>query len=125
MFSRLFGAFGGAAQPGSDKIKVVDPVTIRGWWEASQVVLIDVRERNEYAAENIPGAINLPLTAFNPALIPKPEPGQHLVIHCRSGMRCGSAAAHLAATGWDGEIVRMQGGIMGWKAVGGPTRPGS
>ncbi|MDO8606356.1 MAG: rhodanese-like domain-containing protein [Phaeospirillum sp.] len=125
MFSRLFGALSGAVQPGGDKVKVVDPAIIREWWEAGEVVLIDVRERDEYAAENIPGAVNLPLTSFNPTQVPKPEAGKRLVIHCRSGARCGTASAHLVAAGWDGEIVRMRGGIMGWRSAGGPTRRGS
>jgi rhodanese-related sulfurtransferase len=88
-------------------------------------VLVDVRERDEYAAENIEGAINLPLSSFNPAQIPKLEPGKHLVIHCRSGVRCGTASGHLAASGWEGEIIRMRGGILGWKAADCPTRRGS
>ena len=125
MFSRLFGALGASAQPGSERIQVVDPATIRGWWEAGEVVLVDVRERDEYAAESIPGAINLPLSSFNPALVPKPEAGKRLVIHCRSGVRCGTASGHLIASGWDGDIVRMKGGIIGWKSVGGSTRRGS
>ena len=125
MFSRLFGNSGAAAQAEGDKIRVVDPSTIRAWWEAGTVVLVDVRERDEYAAENIEGAINLPLSSFNAAQIPKLEAGQHLVIHCRSGVRCGTASGHLAASGWEGEIIRMRGGILGWKAADCPTRRGS
>ena len=125
MFSRFFGALSGVGKPGSEKVLVVDPATIRGWWEAGEVVLIDVRERDEYAAECIPGSVNLPLTSFNPAQVPKPEAGKRLVIHCRSGVRCGTASAHLVAAGWEGEIVRMLGGIMGWRSAGGPTRRGS
>jgi rhodanese-related sulfurtransferase len=125
MFSRLFGGFGASVQPGSDKVQVKDPVTVRVWWEAGDVVLVDVRERNEYAAEFIPGSVNIPLSSFDPTLVPKPAAGKHLVIHCRSGMRCGMAANRLLASGWDGDIVRMQGGIIGWKSSGGPTRRGS
>jgi rhodanese-related sulfurtransferase len=125
MFSRLFGNSEKAAQSEGEQIQVVDPATIRTWWDAGQVVLVDVRERDEHAAERIEGAINLPLSSFNPAQIPKPEAGQHLVIHCRSGVRCGTASGHLAASGWKGEIVRMRGGILGWKAADYPTRRGS
>ena len=125
MFSRLFGGFGAQAQPADERVRVVDPATIRGWLDAGEVVLVDVREANEFASENIPGAINLPLSSFNPALVPKPEVGKRLVIHCRSGVRCGSAAGLLLAAGWEGEINRMQGGIMGWASMGGPLRRGS
>ena len=125
MFSRLFGNSGPSTQREGEVIQVVDPATIRAWWEAGDVVLVDVREREEYAAENIDGAINLPLSSFNPAQVPKPGIGQHLVIHCRSGVRCGTASSYLAASGWEGEIVRMRGGILGWKAADCPTRRGS
>ncbi len=125
MLSRLFNAFGNAPVQGSEKVQVVDAATIRGWWEAGEVVLIDVRERDENAAERIEGALNLPLSSFNPAQVPIPPEGKRLVIHCRSGVRCGSASNLLLAAGWDGEIVRMQGGIMGWASAGAPTVRGS
>ncbi|RAU22461.1 rhodanese-like domain-containing protein [Paramagnetospirillum kuznetsovii] len=125
MLSRLFNAFGAPSAPGGGKVQVVDPVTIRRWWEAGEVVLIDVRERDENAAERIEGALNLPLSSFNPAEVPVPPEGKRLVIHCRSGVRCGSATNLLLAAGWDGEITRMEGGLMGWTAFGGPTKRGS
>ncbi|EME68546.1 rhodanese-related sulfurtransferase [Paramagnetospirillum caucaseum] len=121
MLSRLFGL---SPSPASDKVHVVEPAQIRQWWEAGSIVLVDVRESDEYAAEAIAGSINLPLSTFDPARMPRPEEGKRLVIHCRSGVRCGTATAKLLAAGWDGEINRMQGGILGWKAAGGPTVPG-
>ena len=121
MMSRLFG---GSSSGEGTTIQVVDPTTIRQWWEAGQVVLVDVREREEYAAEAIAGAINLPLSTFDTAQMPKIEEGKRLVIHCRSGVRCGTASDYLKLSGWKGEIVRMQGGILAWRAAGGPTKPG-
>lgn len=121
MLSRLFGGSGSSA---GDKVQVVDASQIRRWWEAGGILLVDVRERDEHAAEAIAGSINLPLSTFDPAQMPKPPEGKRLVIHCRSGVRCGTASERLAASGWEGEILRMQGGILGWKACGGPTEPG-
>lgn len=120
MLSRFF-----KSASGDDKVQIVDPATIRSWWEVGDVVLVDVRERDEYAAERIAGSINLPLSSFNPAEVPKPAEGKRLVLHCRSGVRCGSASQHLLAAGWEGEIVRMQGGILGWAGAGCPTVRGS
>jgi rhodanese-related sulfurtransferase len=34
------------------------------------------------------------------------------------------AAARLAASGYTGDIIRMQGGLFGWKSIGGATRSG-
>ncbi|OAN49614.1 sulfurtransferase [Paramagnetospirillum marisnigri] len=121
MLSRLFNAFGSEPTPGSDQVQVVDAATVRAWWQAGEVVLIDVRERDENAAERIEGAINLPLSTFNPADMPRPDEGKRLVIHCRSGVRCGSATNLLLAAGWDTPIHRLKGGIIGWAAAGGPT----
>lgn len=122
MFNRLFGTLF-PASPESDNVRVVDTAEIKRWYDAGEAVLIDVREPNEFAAEHIPGARNLPLSSFDPASVPMPA-DKKLVIHCRSGSRCGMAAQKLIAAGYQGEINRMQGGIFGWKSVGGPTRPG-
>ncbi len=121
MLSRLFGL---SSSPASDKVHVVAPSQIRLWWEAGSIVLVDVREPDEYAADSIAGSINLPLSSFDPARMPVIEADKRLVIHCRSGVRCGTATEKLLAAGWGGEIHRMQGGILGWKASGGPTVPG-
>lgn len=122
MLNRLFGSLFPAA-PESGNVRIVDAAEIKRWYESGEAVLIDVREANEYAAEHIPGACNIPLSAFDPAKIPVLG-GKKLVVHCRSGARCGMAAARLVAAGYDGEINRLQGGIFGWKAASGPTRPG-
>ena len=61
------------------------------------VLLVDVREPHEFQAARIPGAVNLPLSVFDPALI-EPQPGQTVVFSCRSGVRSLTAIdASLAA----------------------------
>jgi rhodanese-related sulfurtransferase len=122
MLQRLFGAF--AAPPGVERVHVVEPAEIKAWVDAGQAMLVDVREGNEFAAEHIPGARHVPLSAFDPARVVDAS-GRKLVIHCRSGARCGMAAMRLLASGYEGEIYRMRGGIIGWKSMGGKTRSGS
>jgi rhodanese-related sulfurtransferase len=121
MLSRLLG-FG--SPKGGDRVHMVDPAQVRRWLEAGTAVLVDVREPDEHAAERIAGAVSLPLSVFDPTMVPRPVEGQMLVFHCRSGVRCGAAAERMLAAGWTGEIHRMQGGILGWKASGGPTVAG-
>jgi rhodanese-related sulfurtransferase len=61
------------------------------------ILLVDVREPHEFDAARIPGAVNLPLSVFDPALI-EPAPGQTVVFSCRSGKRSLTAIdASLAA----------------------------
>ena len=121
MFGRLFSL--AAGQPRSDLVRFVDPDTVRQWLDAGEAVLVDVREPDENAAERIAGALFNPLSRFDPAQVPAPD-GRKLVLHCRSGVRCGRAAELLVQAGYAGTIHRMQGGILGWKAAGHPTITG-
>lgn len=123
MLGRLFG-FGQSASSENDKVRIIDAAVVKGWYEAGEAVIIDVREPNEYAVEHIPGAKLVPLSVFDPAQIPT-EPGKKLVLHCRSGSRCGTAAARLVQAGFTGEINRLQGGMMGWRSVGGRIESGA
>lgn len=118
MLKGLFGKDAAAS------IHIIPAQQIKSWIEADEVVLIDVREISEHVAEAIPGALNLPLSNFDPAQLPEVPAGKKLVFHCRSGVRCGTAAERARAMGYGGEIFRMDGGIFGWKAVGGATVAG-
>lgn len=120
MFARFFS---GASQPPSDQVRFVDAATARRWLEAGEAVLVDVREPPEHAAERIEGALFHPLSGFDPARLPAPD-GRKLVLHCRSGVRCGMAADRLLQAGYAGPIHRLEGGILGWKAAGNPTVAG-
>lgn len=108
----------------TEKVHMVTPRTIMQWMEGEECVVIDVREPNEYAQAHIAGAILMPLSQFDPAQVPV-DPAKKLVFHCRSGNRCGMAAARMIAAGFDGEINRMEGGILNWRAQGGQTQSGA
>ncbi|MBI5163479.1 MAG: rhodanese-like domain-containing protein [Magnetospirillum sp.] len=122
MFNRVFGPLF-AAPPQPENVSVVEAAVIKGWVASGEAVLVDVREAREFEAEHIPGATSVPLSAFDPARLPALK-GRKLVIHCRSGSRCGMAAIRLATAGFDAPIHRMQGGLIGWKSVGGKTTTG-
>ncbi|MGD0026899.1 MAG: rhodanese-like domain-containing protein, partial [Xanthobacteraceae bacterium] len=74
---------------------------------------------NETALERFPGAVLVPLSAFDPAMIPELA-GREVVFACRSGRR--SVTASLAAQeqgfAYDSHLA---GGILAWKAAGLPT----
>jgi Rhodanese-related sulfurtransferase len=110
------------AQAHADLVHIVPAYEIKGWVEAGEAVLVDVREAGEHAAEAIPGAVNLPLSGFDAARLPPVPEGKKLVFHCRSGVRCGTAAEQAILAGYRGDIYRMEGGIFGWKAAGGAIR---
>ena len=85
-------------------------------------LLVDVREPNEVAAEAYPDAVVIPLSAFDPQLIPDPA-GKEVVFACRSGKRsvAASQAAQAAGLAYNKHLA---GGILGWKAAGLPTTQG-
>jgi rhodanese-related sulfurtransferase len=105
----------------SEQVKMVDVDTALAWVNAGSVVVIDVRERPEFAAAHIAGAHLLPLSEFDPARLPEVPPGKKLLLQCRSANRCGMAAAQLVQSGYKGEINRLAGGLLAWVAAGAPV----
>lgn len=95
---------------------------VKAGLEAGTILLVDVREPNETAAESIPGAVDFPLSSFDAHALPDPG-DKMLVFSCRSGQRSQKAAAAAQAAGID--LHRhMAGGILAWKAAGFPTEQG-
>ena len=105
----------------SEQVKIVDVETIFDWVDQDKAFIVDVREQNEWLAHHIAGATLVPLSGFDPAQFPAVPEGKKLVIHCRSGVRCGTATQRLLETGYKGEINRMQGGLNGWMTAGYPV----
>jgi rhodanese-related sulfurtransferase len=84
-----------------------------------RMVLVDVRELNETELERYPGAVIVPLSAFDPAAIPEPE-GREVVFACRSGRRSVTASLAAQEQGYP-YSSHLAGGILAWKAAGLPT----
>jgi rhodanese-related sulfurtransferase len=84
-----------------------------------QMLLVDVREPNETAVERYPGAVIVPLSAFDLSQIPDPE-GKQVVFACRSGRRSVTASQAAQAHGLPYD-AHLAGGILAWKAAGLPT----
>lgn len=94
----------------------ITPDELSNWLAQGDTVLVDVREPHEFAAQHIPGAINRPLSSFDPNAIVQLANGKRYVLHCMAGHRSGIASNRMAATG--GTIVHFDDGINGWKASG-------
>ncbi|WP_373502333.1 rhodanese-like domain-containing protein [Aestuariivirga sp.] len=84
-------------------------------------LLIDIRETNEYAAENIPGARNAPLSRLGAGATVGDAPV--IVFHCKSGART-RMNAHALANCADAEAYILDGGIEAWKNAGLPVKRG-
>jgi len=94
----------------------VDAATVHDWIENGQALLVDVRETSEFDKEHIPGALLLPLSAFDPELFPTIQ-DKKVVLHCAVGKRSESAGKMLINEGYEG-IIHMTGGIEEWKKAG-------
>ena len=76
-------------------------------------VILDVRERDEYDAGHIPGAILIPYTQITEkAEKVLEEKDQLILVYCRSGRRSKIAAEALAELGYTN--IREFGGILDW-----------
>lgn len=84
-----------------------------------RIVLIDVREPDEYATQRIPGALLYPLSTFDASMLPA-DGDRQLVFHCGSGKRSLNAARARIAAGAD-RVAHLAGGIAAWSALGLPV----
>ncbi len=80
--------------------------------------IVDVREPHEYAAGHIAGAINHPLSQFDPLLLPKDKA---VVLVCQAGGRSARALG-LAHEAGRTDVVHYAPGTGGWKARGGAMK---
>ncbi|MFC0282994.1 rhodanese-like domain-containing protein [Camelimonas abortus] len=86
------------------------------------ILLVDVREPNEYAAGHIPGAVLFPLSTFDASRLPDPG-GRRLVFSCRSGKRSQTAIAKAREAGLPYR-EHYAGGILDWIEADEPVEQG-
>lgn len=88
-------------------------------------VVIDVREKDEFDAEHVPGSLHAPLSRLHtvvPGILAHSQ-DKPIVVMCRSGNRARMAVDQLHKMG----LMRQErariynGGILEWKRQGNPT----
>ena len=79
--------------------------------------VVDVREPHEYAGGHIPGAVNHPLSQFDPARVPR---GERVVLICQAGGRSATAMKRMIAAGRQ-DAQHYAAGMSGWRARKGPA----
>ena len=86
----------------------------REMMDAQQVIVLDVREQNEFDAGHIPGAVLLPVgtIAKDTAAAVIPGLDSVVLVYCRSGNRSKTASKALADLGYTN--VYEFGGINTW-----------
>ncbi|MBO6544478.1 MAG: rhodanese-like domain-containing protein [Alphaproteobacteria bacterium] len=98
-----------------DVLTDLTPEDVKSKLDAHSIVLIDVREPREFAAERIHGALNFPLSTFDPTYLP--TGGPTIVFQCGTGKRS-AMAADKASVHLGGETAHLAGGITAWKQDG-------
>lgn len=86
-------------------------------------VLVDVRERNEFALMRVPGSVLLPLSTFTTTYDQLPT-GRPLLLLCAVGGRSARATDFLRANGYT-DAVNVAGGITAWNHAGLTIRAGA
>lgn len=95
---------------------------LRAGLEAGRVVLVDVREPDEFVAGHVPGAVNVPVSQMSLAALP-PAGDKTVVVMCRSGNRSARVQAAAAQAGRV-DLVDYAGSMNEWAAKGGPLVKG-
>jgi rhodanese-related sulfurtransferase len=85
-----------------------------------KILLLDVREPNEFADGHIPGAVNFPLSTFDPAKLPR-EAEKKIVFSCRSGQRTQRAIEMSRLGGRADANTHYAGSMNDWLAAGEPV----
>lgn len=99
--------------------KDLTPHQVKAAHDAHEILLIDVREPAEFAVERIHGALNFPLSTFDPAALPKAD-DRTIVFQCGSGKRSAMAVDQCRKAGHAID-AHLAGGMAAWKAAGLPT----
>ena len=117
MFNRILGLF--KSTKGKRMIIDLAAKDVHDKLTAHKIVLVDVREPREFAAERIHGALNFPLSTFDPAFLPTGG-DREIVFQCGTGKRS-AMAGEKAADVLGGKAAHLAGGITVWKEAGLPV----
>ena len=82
--------------------------------DTQEVIILDVREQDEYDSGHIPGAVLLPVGTIDETTAAQviPEKDSTVLVYCRSGNRSKTASAALADLGYSN--IYEFGGINTW-----------
>jgi molybdopterin/thiamine biosynthesis adenylyltransferase/rhodanese-related sulfurtransferase len=100
------------------QIDEVDPGEVKSQL-GNGVVLVDVRENEEFEAGHIPGAVHVPRSYLETRIENAvPDRGAHVVLYCASGNRSAWGAHALKELLGYENVESMRGGITLWKDRG-------
>jgi rhodanese-related sulfurtransferase len=97
-----------------NSVKRISPEDAKKRLDANEpIVVLDVREKAEYANQHIPNSINLPLSNIGSVTQLIPDKNATIFVYCLSGGRSQSAANQMVKMGY--QNIYNLGGISSWK----------
>lgn len=104
----------GCQKPDSAGYRQITQEEAREMMDTQAVIVLDVREQDEFDAGHIPGAVLLPVGTItkDTAEAAIPALDSVVLVYCRSGNRSKTASAALAALGYT--AIFEFGGISTW-----------
>jgi len=89
--------------------------------KSGEALIIDVREKDEWDEEHIPGATHLSRGTIELDIEEKvPDTNAMIICHCGGGGRSALVAESLQKMGYK-NVLSMAGGFKAWKNAGLPT----
>ena len=97
----------------------VDVQTTAALREQPDVMILDVREQDEWDAGHIPGAVFMPMGQVPDRLSEIPK-DKTVIVQCRSGNRSSQVTDFLIQQGFT-NVHNMSGGLNAWQSAGLPV----
>ena len=117
-----------AAQPAATEAQTIDVAslprdvdvqTTAALSEQPDVMILDVREQDEWDAGHIPGAVFMPMGQVPDRLSEIPK-DKTVIVQCRSGNRSSQVTDFLVQQGFT-NVHNMAGGLNAWQSAGLPV----
>ena len=114
LFSVLLLLTGCAGKAADGSYRQISQEEAKEMMDTRDVVILDVREQDEYDSGHIPGAVLLPVGAIEEGTAAEaiPEKDSVVLVYCRSGNRSKTASSKLAELGYTN--IYEFGGINTW-----------
>ena len=104
----------GCGEDSADGYQQISQEEAKAMMDTQVVIILDVREQDEYDSGHIPGAVLLPVGTIDETTAAEviPEKDSTVLVYCRSGNRSKTASAALAELGYTAsEISAVMKGI--------------
>ena len=102
------------------RIEQIDPEELAGRLESDDVMVLDVRDDDEFAEGHIPGSVNLPYGELPDRKDELPR-DRAIAAICSGGKRSGLAASILQREGFERVLHVANGGVGTWRRSGRPV----